>query len=232
MYFTKIITLYPASELTESCLRADHRVLGTWVFKEVGTTDFCGDQMFSGHTNNTLLPMIILTRILYDIIGWDFRLRKPKDDYHTEDYTRVYAVAETAPAVHPTFTDNNHDIWFHPRPLGGGKWRDNRALVVLVWSLVVFWRIAKWVIFAVFAYGLLRIRQHYTADILVSVIVQIFVLTNTRYMQALVRWIYRPNYWNYKRTGLFTFVKLRQPLTSEQVNYEERVDKVGRGGVF
>jgi hypothetical protein len=235
MYFTKVITLYPAPVFTEGCMKPEHRELGMWVFKEVFTTDFCGDQMFSGHTNNTLLPLILFTRIIYDIVGWDFYLRRRKDDYHEPEYSAQYEVAESAPAAHPTFTDANEDVWFHPRWDFREKSKifyDNTPLRVVVWCLVTFWRIAKWVIMGFFVYGLLHIRQHYTADIFVSMIIQIILATNTRYVQSLVRWIYRPNYWNYKRMGLFNLVRLRQPLTPEQVNYEDRVAKLGRGGIW
>jgi len=231
MYFTKIITLYPAPSFTEGCMKPEHRELGTWIWREVLTTDFCGDQMFSGHTNNCLVPLIILTRILYDIVGWDLRLWRNSDDYHEPEYY-AHRTSETSPSANPGFTDNNEDVFFHPRYHFSETPKNYRCPKVLIWSLVTFWRILKWVIFGFFFYGLIHIRQHYTADITVGMLMIMWMTTNTRYIQSMMRWLYRPNYWNYKRTGPFALVKLRPPLTREQANYEDRIAKLGRGGVF
>lgn len=66
-----VVTQYPDPWGSNgSCQDPDLRSYGSWIWNR-WKTDYCGDQMFSGHTLNFIVASIMLRRVLYDLIGWD-----------------------------------------------------------------------------------------------------------------------------------------------------------------
>jgi hypothetical protein len=66
-----VSTTYPdAGGYQDSCLDPDKHVAGTWMWHYI-TTAYCGDMMWSGHTQETLLPLIMIRRLMWDWCGWN-----------------------------------------------------------------------------------------------------------------------------------------------------------------
>jgi len=69
--FVHVLTQYPDPWGSNgSCQDPDIRTYGSWIWNRFNT-DYCGDQMWSGHTLNFIVALIMLRRVLYDLIGWD-----------------------------------------------------------------------------------------------------------------------------------------------------------------
>ena len=76
-------------------------------------------------------------------------------------------------------------------------------------------------------------RYHYSTDVIVAIFVTSLVCTNTHLLQWWVRTLcYRPYYHNYLYQSPFRPFYLRWPLNAEQVNLEERIRRVGIGGML
>ena len=103
---------------------------------------------------------------------------------------------------------------------------------VLAFTFATFIRVVMLIWFPFLLVGLLLCRYHYSADLLVAIFVTSLVCTNTHLLQWWVRTLcYRPFYLNYMY-GWYEPVYLRWPLNAEQVNFEERVRRVGIGGLL
>lgn len=87
--------------------------------------------------------------------------------------------------------------------------------------------------FAILCISIILIRYHYSVDVIIACFVSLLVCSNTHLLQWWVRMIYRPNYSNYLNPRTFWKpVYLHWPLNEEQINYEERVRRVGIGGLL
>lgn len=65
------LTVYPDPwGSNKSCQQTDHRSYGSWVWTNL-TTEYCGDQMYSGHTFNFIVAVIMFRRSVYELLGWD-----------------------------------------------------------------------------------------------------------------------------------------------------------------
>ena len=81
--------------------------------------------------------------------------------------------------------------------------------------------------------ALILCRYHYSDDIIVAIFVTSLVSTNTHLLQWWVRVLcYRPYYHNYLYSSFWRPFYLRWPLNQEQVNLEERIRRVGIGGLL
>ena len=64
-----VSTTYPdAGGYQSSCIDPDKHVAGAWMWHYI-TTAYCGDMMWSGHTQETLLPIIMIRRLMWDWLG-------------------------------------------------------------------------------------------------------------------------------------------------------------------
>ena len=103
----------------------------------------------------------------------------------------------------------------------------------LCFALATFVRVALVIWFPFLLVALLLCRYHYSADLLVAIFVTSLVCTNTHLLQWWVRCLcYRPYYHNVLYASPFRPMYLKWPLNSEQVNYEERIRRVGIGGML
>lgn len=85
--------------------------------------------------------------------------------------------------------------------------------------------------FAFLCVSIILIRYHYSVDVIIACFVSLLVCTNTHLLQWWVRMIYRPNFSNYLTPrAWWRPVYLHWPLNEEQINFEERVRRVGVGG--
>jgi len=98
--------------------------------------------------------------------------------------------------------------------------------------MVTFFRILLLLWFPALLVTLILLRYHYSDDIIVACFVSLLVCTNTHLLQWWVRMIYRPYYHNYLNGAWWKPVYLQWPLNAEQVCFEERVRRVGIGGIF
>ena len=147
----------------------------------------------------------------------------------------IHVNLSAATPVHPHQQPNNdHDALFklqkspYTTPAIVERFRTSWL------CLAAFVRIALPIWFGFLIVALILIRYHYSADILVAIFVTILASTNTHMLQGMVRLMYRPYYHNYLYGDRAPHmpVYLRWPLNAEQVNYEERVRRVGIGGVL
>ena len=145
----------------------------------------------------------------------------------------VHLNVAAATAVGPQQRANlDHDIFFriYKSPY------QTPALVerfrVPFFVLATFVRLLLLAWFPLLLVSLILIRYHYSADVIVAVFVTSLVSTNTHLLQWWVRMIYRPYYHNYLYPSPFQPVYLAWPLNAEQVNYEERIRRVGIGGML
>jgi hypothetical protein len=234
MIFTKILTNYPVSSgVTSSCRKGSDNSFNGWVASNF-SFDYCGDQMFSGHTLNTVLPLIMLKRMLWDYLGWNFSYSADKQAYldqkEMQHIPQINADNVTN-TNNPKINSSTSCFFYNPialysTPLWVQRHRHS------VWLVVCFLRALAWFWTGLFVYGLLHIRQHYTADITVAIIVCCLLTSNTKIAHWNVRWFYRPNYWNYRETGVIPATKLTEFLNEEQLNYDIRVRKTGKGGII
>lgn len=229
----KAFTNYPAaSGVDESCYNKDHTVMGTWVVMNF-SVDYCGDQMFSGHTSETLVAMILVRRMIWDYVGWGFARTAEQEarNYDTiAQQAHEIKLARTR-IDNSTYAEGNTCMWFHSRDVNSAPpWVQKHR--TLVWIVLSVLRFLMWFWFFLFMYALLHNRQHYSADIIVAVAMMLLLCTNGTILVATVRWFYRPDFWNYKKEGFFPRVYLKQPLTEEQLDYERRLTRVGRGGLL
>jgi membrane-associated phospholipid phosphatase len=239
MWFTKTFTTHPAaSGIDPSCYNQTFHSFGSWIASNLGF-DYCGDQMPSGHTMNVLMPMIMIKRLMWDTIGWNFKryydVQLTLNNNNTQNVNDNYRNDNMHNMPNNNNNDNNadenEDWFFHVHEINDSpNWVKNHPTAVWVGTIII--RVLSWFWMGIFFYALLHIRQHYTSDIMVAIIITILLTTNTKLAQALVRWAYKPNYNNYVHTGFFHQVKLQQPLNKEQINYEQRIERVGQGGVI
>ena len=147
----------------------------------------------------------------------------------------VHINVHAATTVHPHQRPNyDHDAFFkiYKSPY---RTPDIVERARPFWAAVaIFVRIALPIWFGFLIVSLLLIRFHYSADILVAIFATCMACTNTHMLQGMVRLMYRPYYHNYLYGDRAPHmpVYLRWPLNAEQVNYEERVRRVGIGGVL
>jgi len=76
-----LTTLPDAGGIQSSCHdpKFYHTGKHSW-FWYTFTFTYCGDMMWSGHTVNTLLPMIMIRRLCWDLFGWHFTYHYANDD--------------------------------------------------------------------------------------------------------------------------------------------------------
>lgn len=343
-----VLTSLPdAGGVQESCYDPKYYDSGrqSW-FWSTFLTAYCGDMMWSGHTVNTLLPMIIIRRLTWDLFGWHFsyhdvdadpkapdrekraqrafimrhqQLRDlqlllqfstydvefdssqafaqfvfmaheraqlnynpnlySKDNlkkrgfcagFRSEDvgHKTVEPVHEAAQEPVPiavleegetTRLNNNsleskqtkyndalatssyfeaakankdHDLFFHVKtspyvtPLWAARHRQ------AWWCFLFFARCLAPIWFAVFVFSVIVIRYHYTADIVVAILAVLAVTFNPPLTQSAVRYLYRPYYHNYLIKHWWSPYYPNYPLNVEQVNLEERLRRMGYGGLF
>lgn len=230
--FLKAFTNYPAPDgVQPSCNNPDYLVFGTWVFNNF-TVDYCGDQMFSGHTSETVIAMILLRRLIWDYVGWGFARTEEQEAFNYEliaRQSRQYKLSQVR-IDDSSHHEGNEDFFFYEMDIySTRKWVQRHR--TLVWLAITSLRFVMLIWLFVFFYALLHNRQHYSADITVAVFMSNFICSCRTAQVLLIRWLYRPNYWNYLRTGLFP-VYLSEPLTCQQLNFERRMGRAGRGGII
>jgi hypothetical protein len=242
-----IVTTLPDSHgLSETCIDRKYYSMGDWIYYTL-TTSYCGDMLWSGHTANTLVPMIMIRRMIYDSIGWNISYKTSR--YLQQNTSNRNSQLETIASTNEVetrekFVSSNeeerkanvgavawqHDIFF--RTFNNSQENDQFVLrhIRLIWSGVTFIRMIFVFMFTALIYALIKIRYHYTVDIIVAIIVALLVSTNTQLIQALLRILYRPNYKNYKNNNPWSLVYLAGDLDEEQKEYEQRVRMAGIGG--
>jgi hypothetical protein len=114
-----VVTTFPdAGGIQSSCYDPKYSTFGSWV-AHTFTFAYCGDMMWSGHTTNTLLPMIMIARLIYDLFGWNFSWKTQWTDHETKEQ-RVQRFErqklEWNQQMHNSY-DTNHDN------------RDNRSFI-------------------------------------------------------------------------------------------------------
>jgi hypothetical protein len=116
---------------------------------------------------------------------------------------------------------NNHDIYFFIN--NNNKWKPSYNVRLIIRIGIVMW-------FCTFVVSILMVRYHYTSDVLVAIIITLFVTSNINLFRPMVRWLYRPNYNNYKYKQWWQPVYLNTPLNAEQLNYETKIKRISIGG--
>lgn len=192
-----LLTTYPDSSGMGACTSSAYTSEGSY-FANNFTTQFCGNMMWSDHTANTLLALIIIKRSI-------------TKTNHVENRSFVEKKNEVAKI--------NHDYFFQHRT------KDNqwKLSTIYVYAIVLF--LFAW--FVAFLLLMLVIRFHYSTDIVIAIIIVLFLTTNNQLIQWVVRWIYRPCYTNYKFTQWWKAVYLTTPLNTEQMEYEYRIKCLG-----
>jgi hypothetical protein len=126
--------------------------------------------------------------------------------------------------------NTDSDLFFIVRssPYVTSSWAfRHREICAKVFNII---RIILPIWFCVLLYSLILIRSHYSVDLVIAVLVTLLVSSNATLCQWLVRMIYRPYYHNYRYNQFWKPVYLNWPLNEEQINYEERVRRVGQDG--
>jgi hypothetical protein len=98
-----------------------------------------------------------------------------------------------------------------------------KSLLLLVRFILFSW-------FTLLVVGILLIRYHYTADVLVAIAFTILISSNDHLGRWLIRFLYRPNYTNYKYNNWYKPVHLKEPFNVEQVIYQLKIKTVAKKG--
>lgn len=111
-------------------------------------------------------------------------------------------------------TDTNRPIpsWIHR----------HRLAFIIATSIIRLLIIASLFVFVV---GILRIRRHYSADVWIAIVVSTLLCTNEKYLQTLVAIFYRPVDARYADAPIY-------PFSMHAAEYQERLSKVGVGGLI
>lgn len=147
-----VTTLPDSNGLNPACGNSMYKTLGFYMWYNF-TTNFCGDMIWSGHTSNTLLAMILIVRIL------SFNVVKTK---WTKTITSI------------NFTNRTNRT--------NQRCSVKKERVILLFTL---WMIAL-------IYCMVKIRFHYTVDILIAVFVTFLVSCNTPLVDYLISSLYFP----------------------------------------
>lgn len=219
-----VFTNYPAAGgVDPTCFIPQNPGPGMWMARAI-TDENCGDQMFSGHFSETLIAMIFVRRLIWDYVGWGFgRTERIEKERYEEIAEQAKEIKLSGATIDNTsHEEGNKDFFFYPIEVySTPHWIQKHRTIV--WIALSLLRLVMVIWVFLLAYAQLYTRQHYTADILVAAFLMVLLTMNRPLLVPLVRWLYRPAYWNYVREGVFSFVYLKEPWTLEQMNYERRV---------
>ena len=201
-----VVTSYPdAGGSQSSCHDSIYNNPGSYFAYSFTTTNYCGDMMFSEHTTLTLLAIIMIRRLLNDL-SVDLLQKTPNKLLESKQSVQRDHFFNIKSAM-PWISLND----------------DMEPLLFLFRCILFIW-------FTLLVIGILLIRYHYTADILVAIMFTILISSNDHLGRWLVRFLYRPNYTNYNHW--YKPVHLKGPLNKEQVIYQLKIKTVAKKGII
>jgi len=146
----------------------------------------------------------------------------------------IHINVAAATAVGPDQAPNtSSDVFFkvYKSPYSTPAFVQKHRKAFWIGTTIIRFLLLVWITFLLI--GIILIRYHYSNDVIIACFVSMLVCTNTHLLQWFVRILYRPNYTNYLSPRAFWKpVYLHWPLNDEQINYEERVRRVGIGGII